>query len=74
MHKAGAKPEQSEDDMRTEVMKLYGLPSEGYLERAAWVLTRIVGMHDVVVSLLNSRTTAELDKNPAVRPKFFLKD
>lgn len=53
--------------MQTEVLKLYEMTSEDCLEKIAMALTRIVGVSDVVVSLLRSRVTVQLDETRVAR-------
>ena len=53
--------------MNAEVMKLVELTSEGWLGKMSWRLVQIMGVHDLVESLL-CNSSACISKKMADRP------
>jgi copper chaperone CopZ len=49
--------------MKTTAIEVYGLFSEGCIDKIEWALKRMAGVEDVVVSLLRSRVTVSFDEN-----------
>ncbi len=49
--------------MRTWIMEVVGLHSEGCIETITQALSSLPGVHDVTVSLLHSKITVQCDEN-----------
>ena len=48
--------------MRTWIMEVVGLHSEGCIDKITQVLLSLPGVHDVTVSLLHSKVTVQCDE------------
>ena len=49
--------------MRTWIMEIVGLHSEGCIEKITQALSRLPGVQDVTVSLLHSKVTVRCDES-----------